>query len=346
MKALDDLMLSIRRMGEEDEAPSLPEKPADLLLYAPCPVKLVVKDSIGAIIAQYAARGQEITAHIPMGCTSIDPYDPIYRQPDPDKLPGLIGSIGFGDFWRREFVDNHVRAGVFEAALPEKVNPLHVKAGLLDPRGAYTIYGVTPYVFMADTRRLGDLPLPRTWEDILHPRYKGEVVMCGDGDDMADAVVLNLYKDFGMDGLDALAANSKGLMHSSSMVKSAGSRDEDAGAIYVIPAFFAESTRQPEHIKVIWPQDGAAASPLYLLARRSEHHRLSDLASFFARGFASIESAGWFAPMDGAVPSRLPDGASLKWVGWDFIEDNDVSELRDKLNVLFRSMVRKSACAS
>lgn len=343
MKALDDLMHSIRRMGEEDETPSLPEKPADLLLYAPCPVKLVVKDSIDALIAGYAARGQEVTAHIPMGCTSVDPYDPIYRQSDPDKLPGLIGSIGFGDFWRREFVENHVRAGVFEAVLPEKINPLHVKAGLLDPRGAYTVYGVTPYVFMADTRRLGDLPLPRTWEDILHPRYKGEVVMCGDGDDMADAVVLNLYKDFGMDGLDALAANSKGLMHSSSMVKSAGSRDEDAGAIYVIPAFFAESTRQPDHIKVIWPQDGAAASPLYLLARRSEHSRLSELASFFAGGFASIESAAWFAPMAVSTSApRLPDGASLKWVGWDFIENNDVSELRDKLNVLFRSMVRKN----
>ena len=345
MKTLDDLMHSIRRMGEEDEAPALPEKPVDLLLYAPCPVKLVVKDGIEAIIADYAAGGQEVCAHIPMGCTSIDPYDPIYRQPDPEKLPGIIGSIGFGDFWRTEFVANHVRQGVFEAVLPEKVNPLHEKAGLIDPRGAYTVYGVTPYVFMVDTRRLamlGGLPLPRRWEDILHPRYRGEVVMCGDGDDMADAVVLNLYKDFGMSGLEALAANSKGLMHSSSMVKSAGSRDEDAGAIYVIPAFFAESTRQPEHITVIWPEDGAAASPLYLLARRSERERLARLAGFFARGFAAIESAAWFAPMDGAVPGKLPEGASLKWVGWEFIANNDVSALRDKLNALFRAMVRKA----
>ena len=342
MKALDDLMHSIRRMGEVEEAPALPEHPVDLLLYAPCPVKLVVKDGLDQIVAASAAQGQELSLHVPMGCTSIDPYDPIYRQDDPDKLPGIIGSIGFGDFWRKEFVANHVHAGVFEALRPAVVNPLHVKAGLIDPRGAYTVYGVTPYVFLADTRRLaslGGLPAPRTWEDILHPRYKGEVVMCGDGDDMADAVVLNLYKDFGMDGLSALAANSKGLMHSSSMVKSVGSKDEGAGAIYVIPAFFAESTRQPEHIKVIWPEDGAAASPLYLLVRRSQRERLAALAGFFAGGFAAIESAAWFAPMDGSVPGQLPPGASLKWVGWDFIENNDVNALRDKLNALFRSMV-------
>lgn len=341
MKALDDLMLSIRRMGDEDDAPTMPGKPADLLLYAPCPVKLVVKDRIDAIIAAYAARGREMTAHIPMGCTSVDPYDPLYKEPDPDRLPGIIASIGFGDFWRREFVENHVDEGLFEAALPPVLSPLHEEAGLADPRRSYAVYGATPYIFMVDTRRLGGLPPPRSWEDLLHPRYAGQVVMCGDGDDMADAVVLNVYKDFGMDGLTALAANSRTLMHSSSMVKSAGSRDEHAGAIYVIPAFFAYSTRQPEHIRVVWPEEGAAASPLYLLVKKSERERLADLVGFFPGGFASIESAAWFAPMDGSRPSKLPPEARLKWVGWDFIEENDVNGLRDKLNALFRSMVRK-----
>ena len=339
MKALDELMLSIHRMGAEDR-PELPEKPADLLLYAPCPVKLTVKDHIDRIIAGYTARGLSVAAHIPMGCTSIDPYDPVCWQEDPDSLPSVIASIGFGDFWRREFVDNHVRAGVFEAVLPARVNPLHERAGLIDPRGVYTVYGVTPYLFMLDTRRLGGLPEPRTWEDLLHPRYRKEVVMCGDGDDMADAVVLNLYKDFGMAGLLALADNCKGLMHSSSMVKSAGSSGEDAGAIYVIPAFFAESTRQPEHIKVVWPEDGAAASPLYFLAKKKERLRLTEIIEFFASGFASIDSAAWFAPMAAGATARLPAQARLKWVGWNFIEENDVNALRDQLNARFRAMVR------
>jgi len=340
MQGLDALMHSIRRMGEEDEA-ALPEKPVDLLLYAPCPVKLVIKDAVDRIVAGYGARGLEITAHIPMGCTSIDPYNPVSFETDPDKLPAVIGSIGFGDFWRGDFVDRHVRSGLFAAALPARINPLHEQAGLIDPAGAYTVYGATPYIFMVDTRRLGSLPMPRAWEDILHPRYAGEVVMCGDGDDMADAVVLNLYKDFGQDGLTALAANCKGLMHSSSMVKSAGSTDEDAGAIYVIPAFFAASVSQPEHVKVVWPRDGAAASPLYFLAKKSERVRLAELIGFFSGGFAAIDSAAWFAPMDAAASQKLPPEAKLKWVGWDFIRENDVNGLRDALNKQFRDLVRK-----
>jgi ABC-type Fe3+ transport system substrate-binding protein len=347
MKALDELMRSVRGMAEEettDSASGAPCPAVDLLLYAPCPVKLVVKDGIDAIAAAYAGKGQRLAIHIPMGCTSVDPYDPIYREPDPDRLPGIIASIGFGDFWRREFVTRHVRAGIFSAVPASPLSPLHERAGLLDPRGCYTLYGVTPYLFLADARRLGDKPLPRAWEDVLHPRYKGELIMCGDGDDMADAVILNVYKDFGMDGLRALADNCKGFMHSSSMVKSAGSDDAAAGSVYIIPAFFAETVTRPAHLRVVWPRDGAASSPLYFLAKRKEQARLAALASFFGDGFAAIDSAAWFAPMAAAAASKLPPEASLKWVGWDYIEDNDITERRDTLNILFRDMVRKKAC--
>jgi ABC-type Fe3+ transport system substrate-binding protein len=344
MKALDELMRSVRDMAEPDGPGVAPPAP-DLLLYAPCPVKLVVKDGIDRIVDAYARRGEDLSAHIPMGCTSVDPYDPVYRESDPDRLPGIIASIGFGDFWRREFVDRHVRAGIFAAAPAAPLHPLHERAGLQDPRGRYTLYGVTPYLFLADTRRLGGLPAPTAWEDVLHPRYKGELIMCGDGDDMADAVILNVYKEFGMDGLHALADNCKGFMHSSSMVKSAGSGDEDAGGVYIIPAFFAETVTRPAHLRVIWPRDGAASSPLYFLAKKSERERLADVIAFFGDGFAGIGSAAWFVPMHARAAAALPPGASLKWVGWDFIEDNDVTGRRDTLNVLFRDLVRKKTCA-
>ena len=66
MQTLDDLMLSIRHMGEEDQ-PALSEDPVDLLLYAPCPVKLSIKYHIDRILEDLAAKGLTATAHIPMG---------------------------------------------------------------------------------------------------------------------------------------------------------------------------------------------------------------------------------------------------------------------------------------
>ena len=110
MKRLDHLIQSIQNM---DDGPAMGL--ADLLLYAPCPVKLVVKERIEAIAASF---DPPLVTHIPMGCTSVDPYDPLYMETDPARLPAVVASIGFGDFWRRGFVDRFVRSGLFCSVLP------------------------------------------------------------------------------------------------------------------------------------------------------------------------------------------------------------------------------------
>jgi len=345
MTRLLSFMSEIARQGEEAALP--PARELDLLLYAPCPVKLVMKDGVDQVSAGLVQRGQPgLVAHVPMGCTSIDPYDPLCNETDESALPGVIASIGFGDFWKRDFVRRFVDAGVFEAVQPQTVSPLHQAAGMLDPRGAYTVYGVTPYLFVVDSARLDGLPAPRTWAELLDPRYEGRIVMCGDGDDMADAVLMSVYKDFGMEGIARLAKSCGGFMHSSTMTKAAGAKDKSLSAIFIMPAFFACSTRQPDSVRVIWPEDGAAASPLYFLAKRSEKARLAPLLDCLTNGFAAIPSAAWFAPLGlGASASPLPPEASLKWVGWDFIQSGDINALRDRLNGEFRRLYRENAQA-
>ena len=341
MQSLDELLRSVGRMAQEDR--QAPEN-LDLLFYAPCPVKLAVKERIDAIAAESAAAGDPLAIAIPMGCTSVDPFDPLHREADPDRLPGVIASIGFGDFFRRGFVSRFVDAGLFEAVLPGTVTPLHRAAGVVDPRGHYTVYGLTPYIFLVDTQALGGVPAPARWEDLLDPRYRGQINMCGDGDDMADAVLLSLLKDFGWEGVERFAANTRGLMHSSRMALSGG--PAKAGAISILPYFFAETTRQPAHMRVVWPEDGTAASPLYFLARKSARPRLDRLIRFFTEGFGQVESARWFLPLAGPLPPGLPQGARIKWIGWDFIREHDITALRDELNVRFREMVRGAACGS
>lgn len=137
MKSLDDLIQSVRNMGEEDRQPP---PPADLLFYAPCPVKLAVKDALdalaGALAAAHAATGDPLAIHIPMGCTSVDPYDPLYRETDPDHLPQVIASIGFGDFFRHGFVRRFVDTGVFAAPEPEGVTPCTARRASWTPPDA------------------------------------------------------------------------------------------------------------------------------------------------------------------------------------------------------------------
>ncbi|MGE4504864.1 MAG: ABC transporter substrate-binding protein [Desulfovibrionaceae bacterium] len=350
MKTLTRLMESVAQSARQDQP-----DPAglDLLLYSPCPVKLAVGEALDTVARAGAVRAGEepgeprrepLSIHIPMGCTSVDPYDPLHLETDPARLPGIIASIGFGDFFRPGFASRFVDSGLFEAVLPERVHPLHEAAGIVDPLGRYTVYALTPYIFLVDTERLGDVPPPRTWADLLEPRYKGQINMCGDGDDMADAVLLSIHKEFGMAGVEALAANAHGLMHSSRMGKSGGSAR--GGGVYIIPYFFAETSQQPGHMRVIWPEDGTAASPIYFLARKDARPRIDPLLDFFTNGFGQIPSARWFLPLGGPLPESLPPGASVKWIGWEHIRSRDITALRDELNATFRRLVKETPCAS
>ncbi len=341
MKKLDELFATMDREGEEGQ--QVPEK-LDMLFYSPCPVKLAVKERIDAIVKEYADAGDPVEIRIPMGCTSVDPFDPLHSETDVQRLPSVIASIGFGDFFRKGFSERFVKTGVFQAVLPEQVHPLHREAGVVDPRGNYVVYGLTPYILLVDTERLGDLPLPRRWDDLLDPRYKGQINMCGDGDDMADAVLMLYYKEHGMQGIERFAANTLGLLHSSRMGKSGGAAH--VGGIYILPYFFAETSKQPKHMRVVWPEDGAAASPLYFLAKKTARPRLDALISFFTKGFGELESAHWFLPLGGPVPETMPEHARIKWVGWDFIYNQDITAIRDELNLTFRKLVRVVACDS
>ena len=82
-----------------------------------------------------------------------------------------------------------------------------------------------------------------------------------------------------------------------------------------------------------------------VLASDQTGHGYSDPPAF-ANGFGGIDSAAWFIPMDGSRPSPLPHNARLKWVGWDFVENNDVNSLRDILALKFRRLQAGAACGS
>lgn len=50
---------------------------------------------------------------------------------------------------------------------------------LIDPYGSYTLYGIYPYVMMIDETRIGSLPRPREWADLMNPVYEDNVIVIG-----------------------------------------------------------------------------------------------------------------------------------------------------------------------
>ena len=270
---------------------------------------------------------------MPAGCQSANVYDDLWRTADASELPGLISETGFGDFNRPEFVHRWLDTGTF-APLPDaEVRPEFREAGLVDPRGWHRVYGANPEVILVDLRRLGARPLPRIWADVLHPRFRRDVIISGEPGDIHESLLFGLYRDQGEAGLAALGANVRDFMHPAEMAKTAGSQNPQGAALYLLPGFFARSGPHRATTQIVWPEEGAYLTPLYVLKKR-------DARPAAALPLDYLCGADWAAYLDkiGLAPARagsLPLPGKLRWIGWDFVRDHDLEALRAPLNAAF-----------
>ena len=295
-----------------------------------CPIKQTARDHFDRVEVQHRkATGEGLRLHIPMGCRSEDPYEDLANAKSVAELPGIIASMGFGDFMTLDFFKKFVEPGHFKSFQTKPVHPDFANAGLVDPRGWYTVYSVWAHVLLVDTGKLGGLPVPRRWEDLLSPCYAGQIVSDGAHDQrFSPTVLLQFYKDHGEEGVARLAANIREAWHPATMVKTAGSADSRGAAIYIVPWSFARARQWTPHVKLIWPEDGAIASPLYALRRESGSPAVQAAAQALTGAELGQQCArAGFPVLNAAVDNFLPYQAGFRWLGWDYLRHNNVKDL-------------------
>jgi ABC-type Fe3+ transport system substrate-binding protein len=203
------------------------------------------------------------------------------------------------------------------------------EAGLIDPERWYTPYAVYSHVLMIDLARLADLPVPQRWSDLLNPIYANHIICDGAHDTRFSPVpILHYYKEHGEDGLIQLAGNIRDTWHPAEMVKAAGSADKKAAAIYIVPWSFARAKPASKTIRIVWPQEGAIASPIYawVKAKGGEGVQLLAQALIGEKLGRKAAQAG-FPSLNPNVNNRLPPEASFCWLGWDYIRRHDIQKL-------------------
>lgn len=315
----------------------------NFLSYTPCVFRNTFKEGLDrALKAHHRKTGNAFKNYGPiMGCHNCtdDPYEGLWQRPDIDSFPDAIASKGFSDFFRRQFMERFVKQGCFTNVWEGPVNALFDKAGLIDPDGWFTVYSVIPFVILVDKRKLGDLPAPRRWSDLLDPRYRGNVIFAGPGDRLADTPLIHLYAEHGDEGLMRLAANVRSIWSGAEIAKEAGSTNSSGAAIYVLSWFFARSCPRTDAVSVIWPDDGAAVGPIYMLVKRARAKEAAPAINYVLSTEFGLKSAqSCFPVIHPGVDNQLPEGASFKWIGWDYVKSHDTIELTDRAQELFFSV--------
>ena len=323
-----------------DEDPVFPEnennqrRALDLLAHAPCPLRNEMRRRLHKHFRAVAQSGGAVPAwFMPAGCHSPNPYDELWQTTDAAELPGLISETGFSDYNRPEFTRRWFDTGVFGKLAAGAIRPEFHDAGLVDPKGQFHVYGAVPEVVLVDLKRLGDRPVPRTWADVLHPRFKHDVIISGEPGDIHESILHGLGCDHGEAGLAALGGNVRDFFHPAEMAKMAGSANPKGAALYILPNFFAKSCPHREAIQIVWPDEGAYLNPLYLFGKADAGPAVAPALEYFcgAEWAAHLAKTG-FAPARTDAP---PLPGKLRWVGWDYVCTHDLTALAATMNAAF-----------
>lgn len=319
---------------------------ADLLALMTCGLKFPFAKALAAFINDLQQQqGRQVTYSVVSNLNHEHSYYPYVNHiKKVEDLPDIIISSDFNAFFYHRFYKEFIRTGHFEDVMDQPPNDVFKAAGLVDPRRQYTILCVNPLIIVADIEKVGPRPLPERWEDLLDPIWHRDITLRGNENFFCHAVLLPFYKEHGPAAIEALAENVYDGRHPAQMVKSAG-RGRSA-ALYVMPYFFSRKISATKSVKIIWPKDGALASPVTLLVKKKRRASVNPITDYLVGAkLANVFAAAHFPSPHPAVQNPLPVNGGLKWLGWDYIHANDLEEVNARIDKIFLPIVAKGGAA-
>jgi len=306
----------------------------------PCPVRIPMLEAFEEMRGKLTAEtGLSVGVRLAAASVGADALEKgmagIENEQD---LPDLFLSAGFEAFFDSKNMARFKDNDVFVDRSWTDHNPLFEPYGLKDPDGHYAMLAVVPAVFLVDKTKLkeGEEP-PRTWQEILGPEYEGRISMPVGDFDLFNGILLTLWKHFGDEGVAAVGRNLLRSMHPSQAAGRFAPKGDDGPTVSVIPYFFSKMAQFNPQAEIVWPDDGAVISPIFMLLKRSSPEAAGRIADFFAsREVGEILShRGLFPSCHPEVQNQVPDPAPFMWLGWDFMRENDLGELIPRVNEIF-----------
>lgn len=311
-----------------------------LLCLLPCGVKT----KLGTMLDQFinALEGPQIR-YLTEGNVNYETYYDRHAGfvKNSDELPDVIVTSDINSFFHQEFINTFVKKDVFIA----EGNFDDANFGgvdFQDPEKHYTMLAMNVIILVVDKLKLGNRQIPRSWKDLLRDEYRGCVVLRGDNDFFCNAVLLPYYKENGIESVAQLAENVIDGLHPAEMAKRAGSGREDGAAIYAMPYFFARTIKHQENIEIVLPEEGAVVSPISMLVKREKADHVKHLTDFLTgEAVANLFAASFFPTPYSGVENRVPAELKYRWVGWDFIMNNDIGAIKDEISRVFMAHYKK-----
>lgn len=310
----------------------------------PCPVRIPLQEELDSFISR---MDNPVILNLKAASQGVDWLEERFAEgAEGEELADIFISAGFDLFFDWRLMDRYRRQGLFKDNTGIKsLNRVFAEQGidLLDPEGDYSILAVVPAVFLVNKDELDGRSIPQSWEDILSDDFIGDVSLPVSDFDLFNAILLNLYKKYGEEGIERLGRSMLKAQHPAQMIKEGGRKKSGEAAVTVMPYFFTRMARRFPHFEFVWPADGAIISPIFMLAKKDSFPEIQPLVDFFAsRETGEIFAhQGLFPSVRPDIDNRLPEGVKFMWPGWEFLRKEDPGKLLEKLIDKFNNSIRE-----
>jgi len=294
----------------------------------PCPVRIPLLEQFNSL-----SNVKKINHNLKAASEGLDWLKEDVKKADVDDLADIYISAGFDLFFEDDLMKRFKDQKVFKDFYSDKDYNKDFNNEVIqlkDPNGDYSMIGVVPAVFLVNTLVLGDRPMPKTWKDLLDPIYTGSISLPVSDFDLFNAILIHLYKEFGIEAVKTLGKSLISSMHPAQMVKSE-KRSRIKPAISIMPYFFTKMALPGSVMKAVWPEDGAIISPIFMLSKADKEEELKEVTDMFMSTSTGeiLSHKGLFPSVNKNVDNNLV-GKTFKWIGWDYIDNNDIGSILKK----------------
>lgn len=312
----------------------------------PCPVRIPLLESFNKWMDENRdSFGFTVSYELKSANIGLDWILDRIKTGNSDDLSDLFMSAGFELFFDEKLMGKYKAQGIFEDITGlEKLNKDfdNEYIDLKDPQRQYSIIGVVPAVFMVNVDQLNGREMPRTWGDILKPEFESSVSLPMRDLDLFNAMMLHIQQKYGDEGVTKLGRSLMRSMAPAEMVKSPN-RKTNAGipTVTIMPYFFTKMAMGNTPLTLVWPEDGAIISPIFLLAKKSSKDKIKRFVDFFFS-----KEVGEVLALNGHMPSTNPDvdnglkeEQKFMWLGWDYINNNNIGSKIKECEKLFHEAI-------
>ncbi|HQO72775.1 MAG TPA: ABC transporter substrate-binding protein [Sedimentibacter sp.] len=258
------------------------------------------------------------------------------------NVPDLFISAGFDLFFDKNLLGKYKSENLFEDITGiQKYNDDFSEYNLEDPSCQYSMLGIVPAVFLVNKDEMKGRKIPQSWEELMSGEFENNVSLPISDFDLFNALLLNIYRLYGEEGIRKLARIFQKNMHPSEMIKSHMKRERPA--ITIMPYFFTWMVREGSPMELVWPKDGAIISPIFMLTKKETKDKTKTIADFFASKEAGeiLSHKGKMPSVNPEVDNQIPKENKYIWLGWDFIKENDISNLIKKCENIFNDTLKE-----